>query len=175
VLSVTAPSWQRRTAAAAAAIGLVLAASACGDGTKVEVVRLRSANPLTQDLFVRVEGPAGAVKYLSQALTTGAFRKDQSGFFIPPPRHHRTALCSFTHTISAEDVPNLQRWIGKRIRLAVYGETSYAGTFCRALRPAITEHPPRGARRGSGSGTTSRSRSPTRKAQETIARTAGGG
>jgi hypothetical protein len=157
-----------------AAIGLVLAASACGGGTKVEAVRLRSANPLTQDLFVRVEGPAGAVKYLSQALTTGAFRKDQIGFFIPPPRHHPRALCSFTHTISAEDVPNLQRWIGKRIRLAVYGQTSYAGTFCRALRPAITEHPPGGAKGVSGSGTTSRSPSAGQKAHETITSTAAG-
>ena len=129
-------------AAAGAAIGVVLAVSACGSGTKVEVVRLRSANPLTQDLYVRVKGPAGAVRYLAGALSAGAFRRDQVGFFLPPSRRHRTALCSFTHIITSEDVPNLQRWRGKTIKLSVYGQSSYAGSFCRALRPAITERAP---------------------------------
>lgn len=126
----------RRTILAAISATVILALSACGgSGSRTEVVRLRSANPLTSDLYVRIKGPAGAVAYLARRLTTGAFQEDRIGVFAPPARHHgRRPICSFTHAINAFDAPDLQRWRGKKVKLTVYG---VAGIFCRALGAGI--------------------------------------
>src|SRR5579875_1534128 len=53
----------RRTQAALTGVLLTVAVatSACAAaGNKTTVLRLRSANPLTSDLYVRIRGPAGA-------------------------------------------------------------------------------------------------------------------
>jgi hypothetical protein len=116
---------------------LLLTASACSsESTKTEVLRLRSANPVTSDLYVRMRGPAGAVNYIAQGLIRGAFSKAAGGFFVPPNLHRRKA-CSFDHTIGYTDSPDLQAWRGKKITIAVYGKSSYAGTYCRGIRAGL--------------------------------------
>lgn len=124
----------RPFAVAAVLTALLLTASACGSvSTKTEVLRLRSANPVTSDLYVRMRGPAGAVNYIAQGLVRGAFSKAAGGFFVPPNLHRQRA-CSFDHTIDDADSPNLQAWRGRKITIAVYGSSSYAGTYCRGIR-----------------------------------------
>ena len=113
---------------------LVLVAAACGgNGSKVEVLRLRSQNPLTSNIYIRVKGPSGAVNYVVQRLETGAFTQEKVAGFVPPARRHRRALCSLTHTIASADAPDLQQWSGKKVRLTLYGD---AGIFCETLRSA---------------------------------------
>src|SRR6266567_6388672 len=70
---------------AALLTGLMLMACACGsNGTRTEVLRLRSANPVTSDLYVRMRGPAGAVSFIAKGLISGGFSKGAEGFFLPP-------------------------------------------------------------------------------------------
>ena len=122
---------------AALLTGLMLTACACGsNGTKTEVLRLRSANPLTSDLYVRMRGPAGAVSFIAKGLITGGFSKGAEGFFLPP-RLRQQKVCSFSHTISYADAPNLQAWRGRKMRITVYGDSSYAATYCRGIRTGI--------------------------------------
>jgi hypothetical protein len=135
-LPMTRIRWRRIAIQAAVLAALTLAASACGASTKVEVLRLRSANPLTSDLYVRLRGPAGAVSYISQGLIRGAFSKGGRGFFVPPGGHRRKA-CSFSHTIGYADSPKLQAWRGKKMRITVYGNSSYAAIYCRGIRSAV--------------------------------------
>lgn len=125
----------------AALTALMLVVSACAGGsTKTEVLRLRSANPLTSDLYVRVKGPAGAVRYIAQGLTRGAFSEGPAGSFVPPGLKQEKA-CSFSHTIDTTDPPNFQAWLGKKVRITVYGTSSYAGTYCHGIGAGIFESP----------------------------------
>jgi len=127
----------RPFAVAAVLTALLLTVSACGAvDSRTEVLRLRSANPVTSDLYVRMRGPAGAVNYIAQGLIRGAFNKAAGGFFVPPNLHRQKA-CSFGHTIGFEDSPDLQAWRGKKITIAVYGSSSYAGTYCRGIRAGL--------------------------------------
>jgi len=128
----------RPFAVAAALVALLFTASACGVNSRTEVVRLRSANALTSDLYVRMRGPAGAVNYLAQGLSRGAFSSQAEGSFVPPEVHAREA-CSLSHTIGYLDAPNLQPWRGKKIRITVYGRSSYAATYCNGLQVGIFE------------------------------------
>ena len=119
--------------------GLMFVACACGsNGTKTEVLRLRSANPLTTDLYVRMRGPAGAVSFIAKGLITGGFSKDAEGFFLPP-RLRQQKVCSFSHTIGYADAPNLQAWRGRKMTITVYGNSSYAATYCQGIRAGIYE------------------------------------
>ena len=116
---------------------LMLTASACGSsGTKTEVLRLRSANPVTSDLYVRMKGPAGAVSFIAKRLTTGGFSKGAEGFFLPP-RLRQEKTCSLRHNISDADAPELQAWRGRRMTLTVYGDSNYAATYCRGISVGI--------------------------------------
>jgi hypothetical protein len=116
---------------------LMLTASACGSsGTKTEVLRLRSANPVTSDLYVRMKGPAGAVSFISKRLITGGFSKDAEGVFLPP-RLRQKKTCSLRHTIGYADAPDLQAWNGRKMTITVYGNSSYAATYCRGIRFVI--------------------------------------
>ena len=115
---------------------VILSASACGGGNPTAEV-LRSANPLTSDVYVRIRGPAGAVSYIVHELMSGSFRKyrfteSRGGFFVPP-RVQAHRACSFTHTIAPADAPNLQQWRGKKTRIAIYGNKSYAAVYCYGL------------------------------------------
>jgi hypothetical protein len=113
---------------------LLLTASACGAvDSRTEVVRLRSANPLTSDLYVRMRGPAGAVHYIAQGLIRGAFGSQAEGFFVPPDVR-RQKTCSFSHTISSLDSPQLQAWRGRKMKITVYGNSSYAATYCQGIQ-----------------------------------------
>ncbi|HEU5477429.1 MAG TPA: hypothetical protein VFU64_06320 [Gaiellaceae bacterium] len=124
----------RRTILAAVCATVTLVASACGaSSSRTEILRLRSANPLSSNIYVKITGPAGAVDYITQRLTAAAFKKEDVGVFVPPSRHPR-ALCSFTHTIRPTDAPDLQRWRGKKMRIAAYGS---AGPLCLVLRSGI--------------------------------------
>ena len=116
---------------------LLLTAAGCGAiDSRTEVVRLRSANPLTSDLFVRMKGPAGAVNYIAQGLSRGAFSSQAEGVFVPPGvRRHKA--CSFSHTIEIADGPKLQAWHGLEIKITVYGKSSYAATYCNGLQAGI--------------------------------------
>src|SRR5579875_1411299 len=92
----------RRTRAALTGVLLTVAVatSACAAaGNKTTVLRLRSANPLTSDLYVRIRGPAGAVHYLARGLTAGAFGDETGGAFVPPGARRRRA-CTLSHRIS---------------------------------------------------------------------------
>lgn len=127
---------RRRIAVTAAVLAaLMLIASACGVSTKVEVLRLRSANPLTSDLYVRLKGPSGAVSYIAKGLVRGAFSRDAGGFFVPPTVRRQKA-CSVSHTIEDVDSPHLQAWRGKKLTITVYGNSSYAATYCQGIRSA---------------------------------------
>jgi hypothetical protein len=124
---------------AAALTAVMLIVSACAGGsTKTQVLRLRSANPLTSDLYVRVRGPAGAVSYIAQGLTRGAFSQGSAGDFVPPSFKQQRA-CSFSHTIDTTDPANLQAWLGSKVRISVYGSSAYAATYCRGIRAGVFE------------------------------------
>src|SRR5690242_3693048 len=121
---------------AAVVTALLLMASACGGvDSRTEVLRLKSANPLTSDLYVRVKGPAGAVNFIEQGLVRGALGSKAEGFFVPPTVRRQKA-CSFSHTISAFDSPQLQPWRGKELKMTVYGNSIYAETYCRGIQAA---------------------------------------
>ena len=125
----------RRTILAVVCTTVVLTAAGCGSASRTETVRLQSANPLTADLYVRIKGPEGAVSYIAKRLRGAAFQEANTGAFAPPSRlHGRRPICSFTHTITSLDAPDIQRWQGKKVTLNIYGA---AGIFCRALGSAI--------------------------------------
>ena len=127
----------RPGAVAALLTALLLTVSACGAvDSRTEVLRLRSANPVTSDLYVRVRGPAGAVNYIAQGLIRGAFSSQAEGFFVPPDVRRQKA-CSFSHTIGSGDSPKLQAWRGKKMRITVYGRSSYAATYCQGIQAGI--------------------------------------
>jgi hypothetical protein len=127
----------QRTVLAGVFMVVILSASACGGGNNPTAEVLRSANPLTSDVYVRIRGPAGAVSYIAHELMTGSFRKysfteSRAGFFVPP-RVQAHRACSFTHTIGRADAPNLQQWRGRKTRIAIYGDKSYAAVYCYGL------------------------------------------
>ena len=128
---------------AAVLTAILFATSACGGvDSRTEVLHLRSANPLTSDLYVRVRGPAGAVKYIAEGLTRGAFASQAEGFFVPPGVRRQKA-CSFSHTISSLDARQLQSWRGKKLKVTVYGNRSYAATYCKGIKEVgIFQSPP---------------------------------
>jgi hypothetical protein len=128
-----------RTRAALAGVLLTIAVAACGCGAaggKTIVLELRSANPLTSDLYVRITGPAGAVRYLARGLTAGALGEQAGGAFVPPDVRRRRA-CALSHRISVLDAPSLQAWRGRKVTLAIYGDEAYAAVYCRGLVAGI--------------------------------------
>jgi hypothetical protein len=112
--------------------GFALALCGCGAANAPRREVLRSANPLTANVYLRITGPPGVVKYIADRLRTGAFVKYGRGAFLPPRvRHHRReAICSITHTIERADNPSLQTWRGRKARVDVYGDESSA-IFCQ--------------------------------------------
>jgi hypothetical protein len=82
---------------------------------------------------VKVIGPAGAVGYIVERMKAAAFKTDQVGVFVPPSQSSRPH-CSFAHTIATRDARDLERWRGKRVKIAVYGS---AGLFCQVLRSRV--------------------------------------
>ncbi len=130
-------SGPRGMALAAVLTAAVLCLAGCG-GSQPRTELLRSANPLTSDISVRINGPGGAVSYTAQRfLTNGglsrySLRQDpKGGLFIPPDiRDHK--LCESTHVIQATDAPQLQKWRGRTLAVTVYGSKS-STIFCAAL------------------------------------------
>jgi hypothetical protein len=114
-------------------VALTVAACGAANSSKTEILRLRSANPLTSNIYVKVIGPAGAVNYVVDRMKAAAFKTDEVGVFLPPSESSRPH-CSFAHAIRSGDAPDLQRWRGEKVRLAVYGS---AGLFCHLLRSSI--------------------------------------
>jgi hypothetical protein len=124
---------------AAVLTALLLSVSACGsNGMKTEVLRLKSANPLTSDLYVRMSGPTGAVGVIAKGLITGGFNNNAEGSFLPPGSRQQKA-CSFSHIIDYADAPNLQPWRGRKMTITVYGNRSYAATYCHGIGAGIYE------------------------------------
>jgi len=129
--------------AARFAVLLLIAAFAltvCGCGSshpRTEV--LRSANPLTSDIYLRITGPGGAVSYVTKRLAGGGFSKfsftkqPRQRLFLPLRVRDRK-LCASTHTIRSGDTPDLQKWRGKTLEISVYGNST-SGIFCAALGP----------------------------------------
>jgi hypothetical protein len=135
----TRAKWSQTASLAAVLTALLLSVSACGsNGMKTEVLRLRSANPLTSDLYVRMRGPAGAVSVIAKGLTTGGFSKNAEGSFLPPASRQQKA-CSFSHVIDYADAPNLQQWRGRKMTITVYGNRSYAATYCQGIGVGLYE------------------------------------
>lgn len=118
-------------------VALLLTTTGCGAANdKPETAVLRSSNPLTSDLYIRISGPAGAVDYIADGMMTGAFIKKDGGFFVPPQLHQsldHERVCSINHVVSSTDSPSLQAWRGKRTTIAVYGNKSYAAIYCRGI------------------------------------------
>src|SRR6185437_7556809 len=94
-LSKAWPALRSRPGARPAALAAVLTAgtlamAGCGSGhPRTEV--LRSANPVTSDIYVRITGPGGAVSYVGRRFMSGGafsrlrFREDTpKGQFLPP-------------------------------------------------------------------------------------------
>jgi hypothetical protein len=108
----------------------------CG-GSYPRTEVLRSANPLTSDVYVRITGPGGAVSYLGQRFRTAAFAKfnfsdaGREGVFLPPRVRDRK-LCASVHTIREGDAPELQKWRGRKLEITVYGKKPSA-IFCAAF------------------------------------------
>jgi hypothetical protein len=118
-----------------------LAMSGCG-GSHPRTELLRSANPRTSDISVRITGPGGAVSYVAQRfITAGDFskyslrKKPRGGFFVPP-RILDQKLCAGTHIIRPEDAPDLQKWRGRTLQITVYGKKS-STIFCAVLGPGL--------------------------------------
>lgn len=133
----------QRIAALLVITTLAIGASACGgSGNKPKLEVLRSANPLTADLYVRITGPTGVVNYIVGRLTTGTFTKYGLGIFLPPHvrRHHRQKVCSITHTIGRTDSPSVQAWRGKTARITVFGGGTSSAIFCQIV-PALLSSP----------------------------------
>src|ERR1043166_3960255 len=119
-------------------VSLVMAG--CG-GSYPRTELLRSANPLTSDLYVRITGPGRAVSYTGQRLLRSGFskyslRRDPEGGFFVPPRILDRKLCASTHIIRLGDAPDLQRWRGRTLEITVYGKKSSA-IFCAVLGPGL--------------------------------------
>ena len=136
----SAPGRARRAVLAAALVSLTLAVAACGSSQpRTEV--LRSASPFTSDIYLRITGPGGAVSYIAQELSGGAFSRyrfneaPRPGLFLPPHVRDRK-LCSSTHTIRSEDAPDLQKWHGRTLAITVYGNRT-SSIFCAALGPGL--------------------------------------
>ena len=119
---------------------LPLAICGCG-GSQPRTQVLRSANPLTSDIYLRITGPGGAVSYLAQRLMTGAFSKfsftkdRRPGLFLPPRVRDRK-LCSSTHTIQWWDSPELQKWRGRKLAISVYGK-KISAIYCAVFGPSL--------------------------------------
>ncbi|HEY3551729.1 MAG TPA: hypothetical protein VGK69_11830 [Gaiellaceae bacterium] len=103
---------------------------------------LRSANPLTSDIYVRITGPGGAVSYVARRFMSGGefsrfrFSKEpREGPFLPPRVRDRK-LCSSTHVIRDSDAPALQRWRRRTLEITVYG-IKVSAIYCAALGPNI--------------------------------------
>jgi hypothetical protein len=105
---------------------------------------LRSANPLTSDIYLRITGPGGAVNYIRQRFMTGggfgkfrfnpadkAERSGSTGLFLPP-RLRDQKLCASTHVIRPGDAPGLQKWRGRTLAVTVYGK-KISAIFCAVL------------------------------------------
>jgi hypothetical protein len=132
----------RRIASLLIVAGLVFAICGCGGGNEPKREVLRSASPLSADLYVRVSGPAGVVDYIADRLSTGGFATYGRGVFLPPRvrRHRRQKVCSITHTVDGADSPSVQAWRGKKARVDVYGDdTSSEAIFCKII-PLILAH-----------------------------------
>ena len=120
---------------------LILAMAGCG-GRPPRTEVLRSANPLTSDIWVRITGPGGAVNYIAQGFMAGGdfdkfrFRKDRREGLFLPPRVRDRKLCSSTHKIRSEDAPQLQRWRGSTLEITVYGR-KISAVYCAVLGPYI--------------------------------------
>lgn len=130
-----------------ALLAVTLTASGCGasnEPTKTEL--LRSANPLTSDVYIQIRGPAGAVSYIGNTLQgaaftpqTGAVTEADNGLFVPPALHDRLQehrICLFVETIQPWDRPELRPWLGKKITVDVYGNKSSV-LFCRLFGTAV--------------------------------------
>ncbi|HEY3578654.1 MAG TPA: hypothetical protein VGK68_11795 [Gaiellaceae bacterium] len=137
----TRPAGARPAALAAVLATGTLALAGCGSShPRTEV--LRSANPLTSDIYVRITGPGGAVSYVARRFMSGGefsrfrFSKEpREGPFLPPRVRDRK-LCSSTHVIRDSDAPALQRWRRRTLEITVYG-IKVSAIYCAALGPNI--------------------------------------
>jgi hypothetical protein len=130
----------RGRVALTAVLATVILVSCGGSYPRTEV--LRSVNPLTSDIYVRITGPGGAVRYIGQRFMTGGFAKfnfsdaRRVGLFLPPHVRERK-LCASVHTIRDGDASELQKWDGRKLAITVYGKKKIAAIFCAALGSAI--------------------------------------
>jgi hypothetical protein len=130
----------QRTLPAAVLVAAILTLTGCGSSHPRTQV-LRSANPLTSDMYIRVTGPGGAVSYVTEKIMSGglsrySLRKEgRKGFFVPPRITDRK-ICASTHTIRSSDAPALQAWRGRTIEITVYGGKS-SMFYCAGLGPGI--------------------------------------
>lgn len=117
-------------------VAVALAMSGCGGGNEPKREVLRSANPLSADVYVLISGPAGVVDYIAGHLGAGNFAKYGHGVFLPPRvrRHRRQKVCSIAQTISKADSLSLRAWRGRTARVEVFGDSkSSEAIFCKII------------------------------------------
>ena len=119
-----------------------LGTAGCGSShPRTEV--LRSAIPVSSDIYIRITGPGGAVSYIERRfITNGTFSKFDfqrehrtEGLFLPPRVRDRK-LCASTHVILSSDAPELQQWRGRTLAITVYGRKA-STLFCAVLGPEL--------------------------------------
>jgi len=137
----SSPGGARRGVLAAVLTTVILVMTGCG-GNHPRIELLRSANPLSSDISVRITGPGGAVSYVGQRFITRAafskysLRKAPRGRFFVPHRILDRKLCASTHIIGSGDAPDLQKWRGRTLEITVYGKKSSV-IFCAVLGPGL--------------------------------------
>jgi hypothetical protein len=130
---------KRQTPLFAMLVGAALLTAGCGSGDHLRTEVLRATNPVTAGIYVRITGPPGAVSYVGQRLNSGDTWKQVrfsenaviEGEFLPPSVREQK-LCSSTHVIQTVDAPQLQKWLGKRLEIAIYGPKTSA-IYCAVL------------------------------------------
>lgn len=122
-------------AASVTAVAVVMAG--CG-GTYARTEVLRSANPRTSDIYLRITGPGGAVHYVAGRFRRAAFDRfnfhetTRSEKVFLPPRIEERKLCGSTHVIKRYDAPQLQEWRGKTLAISIYGRKD-SQIYCAVL------------------------------------------
>jgi hypothetical protein len=128
---------------AAIALAALLVAACGGASTKTEVFRPK--NPLLSDLYLQVRAPSGALPVLARRLRK---TKTLGGFSVAVKAHGRED-CRFTRALGPDTGASLQKYVGQKVTVRIYGNNDLAPSFCKGFGKAL----------GGGSGAAAAARS----------------